>query len=56
MTEEEARDWVAARWGEAAAIRLEIFGQMVVQENTSQNLIAPSTTSSMWIQIGRAHV
>jgi 16S rRNA (guanine527-N7)-methyltransferase len=48
MTEEEARDWVAARWGEAAADRLDALGRMVVQENASQNLIAPSTTSSMW--------
>jgi 16S rRNA (guanine527-N7)-methyltransferase len=48
MTEDEARDWVAQRFGEVAAERLERFGEMVVAENEHQNLIAPATVPQIW--------
>lgn len=48
MTEEDARDWVVARFGEPAARRLDRFGALVIAENERQNLIAPATTAQLW--------
>lgn len=48
MTEEEARDRIAADHGAAAAARVAAFLDMVVAENTRQNLVAPSTIDRMW--------
>ena len=48
MTEEEARDWLRGRWGSAAMGRLEPLADYVLSEQAHQNLIAPSTRSSIW--------
>lgn len=48
MTEEEARHWVIARFGEAAASRLDRLGALVMAENDRQNLIAPATAAQVW--------
>ena len=48
MTEAEARAWVAERFDPDAHDRLERFAAMVAEENTRQNLIAPSTLATVW--------
>lgn len=48
MTEDEARNWVLARFGAEATERLSAFLMMVVEENDRQNLIAPSTIATIW--------
>jgi 16S rRNA (guanine527-N7)-methyltransferase len=48
MTEDEARAWVAERFGDTAVERLGAFVDMVVAEAPHQNLIAPSTIQSVW--------
>jgi 16S rRNA (guanine527-N7)-methyltransferase len=48
VTEDDARRWVSARYGEEASMRLATFGQMVAEENARQNLIAPSTIAAIW--------
>lgn len=48
MNEEDARAWVAHRYGEPAAHMLARFGDLVAQENRQQNLIAASTIETMW--------
>ncbi|MDQ1228903.1 16S rRNA (guanine(527)-N(7))-methyltransferase RsmG [Sphingomonas sp. SORGH_AS_0879] len=48
MTEDQARDWVAQRFGEEAAERIDHFLSLVIVENDQQNLIAPSTIPTIW--------
>ena len=48
MTEDEAKAVVLDRFGHVAISRLEAFAAMVVEENASQNLIAPSTVEHIW--------
>lgn len=48
MTEDDARDWIAARWGNDAVDRLERLGAIVRDEAERQNLIAPSTLPHLW--------
>ncbi|MEJ8630958.1 16S rRNA (guanine(527)-N(7))-methyltransferase RsmG [Sphingomonas sp. I4] len=48
MTEEQARDWVVERFGEEAAAQIDYFLNLVIVENDQQNLIAPSTISTIW--------
>lgn len=48
MTEDQARGWIEARFGTEAIARLETFASLVVEENAAQNLIAPSTETSIW--------
>ncbi|MDQ1157886.1 16S rRNA (guanine527-N7)-methyltransferase [Sphingomonas sp. SORGH_AS 950] len=48
MTEDQARDWIVARFGAEAADRIDHFLNLVVVENDQQNLIAPSTISTIW--------
>lgn len=50
MTEDEARRWVADRYGKEATTTLDRFGAMVAAENARQNLIAPSTVPQMWVR------
>ncbi len=50
MTEEQARQWVADRFGQAACERVAEFGKRVVAENGSQNLISGSTIGSIWLR------
>lgn len=48
MTEEEARHWIEQRFGRDQAVSLSRFAEMVVTENDHQNLIAPSTSTTIW--------
>lgn len=48
MTEEEARGWIAERFDAQAVGKLERMVAMVADETTRQNLIAPSTVSTIW--------
>lgn len=48
MTEEEARGWIADRFSPEQRARLERFAAMIAEETERQNLIAPSTLSSLW--------
>ena len=48
MTEEEAQHWIRDRFGAEATAKIENFIQMVLMENSKQNLIAPSTIAAIW--------
>ncbi|TXC72238.1 16S rRNA (guanine(527)-N(7))-methyltransferase RsmG [Sphingomonas ginsenosidivorax] len=48
MTEDDAKAWIAERFGTEATDRLGAFLDMVVAEAPHQNLIAPSTIESIW--------
>ena len=48
MTEEEARDWIAARHGAAGVNAMARLAALVRDEATRQNLIAPSTLDDIW--------
>ncbi len=50
MTEEEAREWIAIRFGETRCARVGAFLDMVRAENGHQNLIAPSTIDTLWLR------
>ncbi|WP_188645381.1 16S rRNA (guanine(527)-N(7))-methyltransferase RsmG [Tsuneonella deserti] len=47
-TEEEARDFVSARCSRAALTRLERFVEMLIAENSRQNLVARATLDQIW--------
>lgn len=48
MTEDAARQWIEHTFGKSALLKLERFAAMLLDEVERQNLIAPSTTSSVW--------
>lgn len=48
MTEDEARDWIAVRFGSVGLARMEKFVGLVVAESEHQNLIARSTVAEIW--------
>lgn len=48
MTEEEAKRWVADRWGGETVDRLASYATMLVDEASVQNLIARSTLNTLW--------
>lgn len=48
MTEEEARDWIADRFGASAVDGIDAIVARVVVENERQNLVSPSTIGSIW--------
>ena len=48
MTEDDAKAWIAERFGAEATDRLAAFLDMVVAEAPHQNLIAPSTIPTIW--------
>ena len=48
MTEDESRAWIIARFGHEATARIAALLEMVVAENSRQNLIAPSTIPQIW--------
>lgn len=48
MTEEEAREWVRARFGVPRETLLARFGALLAAESVRQNLIAASTLESVW--------
>lgn len=48
MTEDEAREWAAARFDAEAMARLEHLASLVTVESDQQNLIARSTLPTIW--------
>lgn len=48
MTEEEAREWVRARFGVPRETLLERFAAILREESARQNLISASTLESIW--------
>lgn len=48
MTEDEARDWIAVRYGADGMARMERFVDLVIAESEQQNLIARSTVAEVW--------
>ncbi|PCD04499.1 16S rRNA (guanine(527)-N(7))-methyltransferase RsmG [Sphingomonas spermidinifaciens] len=48
MTEGEAREWIADRFGNAAVMRLEDYAERLLAESERQNLIARSTANELW--------
>ena len=48
MTEEEAKDWVRSRFTPEILEKLALFAELVTDENTRQNLIAPATMAAIW--------
>ena len=48
MTEDEARGWIAERFGREGEARMADLAQLVIDEASRQNLIAPSTLSAIW--------
>lgn len=50
MTEDEAREWIIGRFGEAAFAKLETFEALLRAEAAVQNLVAPSTLDHIWVR------
>lgn len=50
MTEEEARVLIERRWGAGAVDRLDRFAALLIDENQSQNLVAPASIPHMWVR------
>ncbi len=48
MNEDDARTWCEERFSTRAFDRLVRFAEMVIDENERQNLISPTTCSSIW--------
>jgi len=48
VTEDEARDWIAAQFGSVGLARMEQFVGLVVAESEHQNLVARSTLPEIW--------
>lgn len=48
MIEDEARNWIAVRWGSDALARLDRYAALIIDENARQNLIAASTIDMIW--------
>ena len=48
MTEDDARQWTADKFGEVATDRLARFVRLVIEENARQNLISPATIPDIW--------
>jgi 16S rRNA (guanine527-N7)-methyltransferase len=48
MTEEEARAWIAQRFGASGSAQMERFADLVIAEAEHQNLIARSTIAAIW--------
>jgi 16S rRNA (guanine527-N7)-methyltransferase len=48
VTEDEARDWAAARFDSASMDRLDRLAAIVAAESARQNLIARSTLDAIW--------
>ena len=50
MTENDAREWIADRFGQEAVEKLATLANEVTDETTRQNLIAPSTVGKIWVR------
>ncbi len=48
MTEDEAKDWIAERFGPLALETIDLILSRVMAENERQNLVSPSTIGSIW--------
>lgn len=48
MTEEEARTWIEARFGQTGVDAMSHLAMLVREEAARQNLIAPSTLEAIW--------
>ncbi len=48
MTEDDARNWISERFGDAAQDRIAHFLDLLTRENEQQNLISPSTIATIW--------
>lgn len=48
MNEDDARAWIADRWGTAAVDRIGTFLDLVIAESNRQNLISPGTIDAIW--------
>jgi len=48
VTEEEARVWIAARYGSDSVVAMERIVDLVSAEAAHQNLVAPSTLATIW--------
>ena len=48
MTEIKARRWLLERFGGARRTTLDRFAELLVDETSRQNLIAPSTSAHLW--------
>ena len=48
MSEQDARDWIAAHHSDEAVTRIGRFLDLVGDENGRQNLVAPSTIETIW--------
>ena len=52
MTEDEARAWCVARFGEERTAQVARFLDMVREENSRQNLISPASVETIWSRHG----
>ena len=52
MTEDEARAWCVARFGEERTAQVARFLDMVREENSRQNLISPASVGTIWSRHG----
>ena len=50
MTEEDARSWIAERYGEDALHRLKCYVDVLLAENREQNLISKATEANIWVR------
>jgi 16S rRNA (guanine527-N7)-methyltransferase len=48
VTEDDAQRWIMSRFGEAAHAGLAHYKDLLVDEATRQNVVAPSTIPSIW--------
>lgn len=48
MTEDDARAWIAKRFGPGGVDRLATLAQLVIDENQRQNLISPMSIPAIW--------
>lgn len=48
MTEEDAREWILARFGPGGLAQMERLVDLVIAESTQQNLVARSTMAEIW--------
>lgn len=48
MTEAEARDWIAARYGADVLAQLDRYVALLLAENESQNLISKASVPEVW--------
>ena len=49
-TEEEGRAYCAARCSTESLTKLELFGELLAEENTRQNLIARDSLKTIWVR------